>query len=146
MADSPTVTGRHWGDPRVLFCGHRFQLRQGIPDHHGETSLIARIDPERECDFEHGDPRLCRQCRRGVTDSAATQSLGDRLGQGGHLDQLALLQARIRTDHRLPLARVFDAALENTDDGVEGRRDGVDGGHRFGRSGNGVGEERLQTS
>src|ERR1700727_446605 len=104
----------------------RSQLVERVAEELGEVWLIGVVDPAFEGDLEGGDPNLGRQARGRLADAAASQLLGDRRGERGELDQLALLQGGIRRDDARSRSRPLAPLLEQRTYRFERRRDGID--------------------
>ena len=63
-----------------------------------QVSVVVLVDPALERDPEDGDPGLGGEARGRVADAAPAQRVGERRGERGELDQLALLELGVRGD------------------------------------------------
>ena len=74
---------------------HRRKLVQRVADEAAEIARLGLRDPALERGPKDGDTGIGGQVRRRWFDAARAQRLGQVGGQGGVLDLLALLQARV---------------------------------------------------
>src|SRR5215470_6940177 len=79
--------------PRSPDRGNRPEIVDRLADQGREIVLLGLADPALKSGLEGRDACLRRQRRGWLRDAAIAQRQGDRRGEFGHLDQLALQQA-----------------------------------------------------